>query len=409
MSEAALAAEIADLQAQLADAESAVASSESALAGTVAEVAALGAAVGLAPAAPVAQPPSSPSPRPSRARAGLAASLALAPGLREFWYPAAFSADVKAGRSTGSGGGSAVELFGEWWELSRSADGKLACTAAPSSSASSSTSQPPTLPIAEADGLVWVWPGAGPPPPNTPLPTFAAPPRGYRVHAELVLDVPVDSGLLLENLLDLAHAPFTHTGTFAKGWPVPDAVRFHASAAAAALAGAWDPYPIDMAYAPPAGVVSTIGLAQPGKVAAGATAEGCARHLHQLHVVLPAGDGRSRLLYRMALDFWGWAAHVPGVAAFWRHIAGKVLGEDLVLVAGQQDRLARGGDVWGAPVPYDKLAVRCRRWRNAAGAGDEGAAAQARGGGAPAVMRAGELLFGEEEEDSEEEEGAACS
>lgn len=33
----------------------------------------------------------------------------------------------------------------------------------------------------------------------------------------------MEHGLLLENLLDLAHAPFTHTTTFAKGWPVPGA------------------------------------------------------------------------------------------------------------------------------------------------------------------------------------------
>ena len=37
----------------------------------------------------------------------------------------------------------------------------------------------------------------------------------------------MEHGLLMENLLDLAHAPFTHTGTFAKGWPVPEAVKFH--------------------------------------------------------------------------------------------------------------------------------------------------------------------------------------
>lgn len=146
-----------------------------------------------------------------------------------------------------------------------------------------------SLPVVEAGGLVWVWPGsqeahaaAGPPPA-----TLAAPPEGFQassgaagdeeagsaawgfggglrrllsmpppvpsrawfccsshtctcnkpsmcvplplnpspkqVHAELVLDVPVEHGLLLENLLDLAHAPFTHTTTFAKGWPVPGA------------------------------------------------------------------------------------------------------------------------------------------------------------------------------------------
>jgi chlorophyllide a oxygenase len=38
------------------------------------------------------------------------------------------------------------------------------------------------------------------------------------------VEVPVEHGLLMENLLDLAHAPFTHTSTFAKGWPIPDSV-----------------------------------------------------------------------------------------------------------------------------------------------------------------------------------------
>ena len=42
------------------------------------------------------------------------------------------------------------------------------------------------------------------------------------MHAALIIeDVPVEHGLLMENLLDLAHAPFTHTGTFAKGWGCP--------------------------------------------------------------------------------------------------------------------------------------------------------------------------------------------
>jgi Vanillate O-demethylase oxygenase C-terminal domain len=49
-----------------------------------------------------------------------------------------------------------------------------------------------------------------------PIPECTSPPEGFVVHAELELDVPVEHGLLLENLLDLAHAPFTHTSTFAK-------------------------------------------------------------------------------------------------------------------------------------------------------------------------------------------------
>ena len=82
-----------------------------------------------------------------------------------------------------------------------------------------------------------------------------------QVHAELTLEVPVEHGLLLENLLDLAHAPFTHTTTFAKGWPVPDVVKFNA---AKLLGGNWEPYPIDMAFEPPCMVLSTIGAAPAG-------------------------------------------------------------------------------------------------------------------------------------------------
>lgn len=49
----------------------------------------------------------------------------------------------------------------------------------------------------------------------------------YKVHIfiflceQIVMELPVEHGLLLDNLLDLAHAPFTHTSTFAKGWSVP--------------------------------------------------------------------------------------------------------------------------------------------------------------------------------------------
>lgn len=38
----------------------------------------------------------------------------------------------------------------------------------------------------------------------------------------------------------------------------------------------------------------------------------------------------------------------------------QVLGEDLVLVSGQQDRMQRGADTWAHPVSYDKLVRRSR-------------------------------------------------
>ena len=73
------------------------------------------------------------------------------------------------------------------------------------------------------------------------------------------------------------------------------------------------------------------GLAQPGKIERGARAAGCRNHLHQLHVCLPAGPGRSRLLYRMSMDFLHWTKHVPFIEAFWAHIAKQVGGRAALL------------------------------------------------------------------------------
>ena len=78
-----------------------------------------------------------------------------------------------------------------------------------------------SLPVVEAGEMVWVWPGDAGAMTSGPPAAAVQPPAGFQVHARLVMDVPVDHGLLVENLLDLAHAPFTHTTTFAKGWHVP--------------------------------------------------------------------------------------------------------------------------------------------------------------------------------------------
>ncbi|GIL55475.1 hypothetical protein Vafri_11035 [Volvox africanus] len=320
---------------------------------------------------------------------GLESSLEFEAGLRNFWYPAEFSA--KLGKDTLV----PFELFGETWVMFRDEKGQPACIkdecahrACPLSLGKvvegqvvcayhgwefngdgHCTKMPSTphcrnvgvsaLPCAEKDGFIWVWPGDGLP--AQTLPDFARPPEGFLVHAEIMVDVPVEHGLLMENLLDLAHAPFTHTTTFARGWPVPDFVKFHTNKM---LSGYWDPYPIDMAFQPPCMVLSMIGLAQPGKIMRGVTAAQCKNHLHQLHVCMPSKKGHTRLLYRMSLDFLPWVRYVPFIDRVWKQVAGQVLGEDLVLVLGQQDRLLRGGNTWSNPAPYDKLAVRYRRWRN---------------------------------------------
>lgn len=294
--------------------------------------------------------------------------------LRHHWHPVTFMSKARDGEQ--------LWAFGEHYTI-------RAAPAAPSGwlvLASPGPGQGPAreLPTAVMDGMLAVWPGSSAP--TAPPPQGALEPPGHYVrHAEIIVeDVPVEHGLLLENLLDLAHAPFTHTSTFAKGWRVPDAVKFAAAAVrcpgdgwadmgswlAGGARGNWAPYPIDMSFEPPCCVISHVGLAQAGaagggaQFVAGSRAADCEKHLHQLHVCLPSRTGRTRLLYRMSLDFAGWATAVPGMHLVWSEMAAQVLGEDLRLVLGQQDRLARGVRVWGHPVAYDRCALAYRRFRN---------------------------------------------
>lgn len=296
--------------------------------------------------------------------------------LMHYWHPITFMSKARDGEQ--------LWAFGEQYTL-RAAPGSASGFTVFAQSAPG-VGPARELPTAIMDGMLAVWPGASaptaPPPQNALLP-----PSHYIIHAEIVVeDVPSEHGLLIENLLDLAHAPFTHTGTFAKGWGVPDAVKFAAEAArapgdgwadigtwlAGGARGNWAPYPIDMSFEPPCCCVSHIGLAQAGAAGSGAQfvagtrALDCPKHLHQLHVCLPSRTGRTRLLYRMALDFAGWAKMVPGMHLVWSEMAAQVLGEDMRLVVGQQERMARGERVWGHPVGYDKCALAYRRFRNEA-------------------------------------------
>ncbi|KAF7816855.1 chlorophyllide a oxygenase, chloroplastic [Senna tora] len=310
------------------------------------------------------------------------------PRLKNFWYPIAFSSDLKDDTMI------PIECFEEPWVIFRGNDGKPGCIqntcahrACPLhlGSVNEGRIQCPyhgweyttdgkcekmpstrllnvkikSLPCFEKDGMIWIWPGNEPP---AAIPPSLLPPSGFEIHAEIVMELPIEHGLLLDNLLDLAHAPFTHTSTFAKGWSVPSLVKFLTPASG--LQGYWDPYPIDMEFRPPCMVLSTIGISKPGKLE-GQNTKQCATHLHQLHVCLPSSKQKTRLLYRMSLDFAPLLKHVPLMQYLWRHFAEQVLNEDLRLVVGQQERMNKGANVWNLPVSYDKLGVRYRLWRDA--------------------------------------------
>ena len=216
------------------------------------------------------------------------------------------------------------------------------------------------LPTAEVDGMIFVWPCQDSVPQALPEQGKWSPPAGYEVLAELEIDLPLEHGLLLENLLDLAHAPFSNGGWCLEAGTLPRFLQFRTLQALEGLTlpgmihpgksagGAWDSYPVDLTFEPPCMVVSTIGLEKPGSLERGANVADCANHLHQVHVCLPSRPGRTRLLYRMSVDFVPFLWCVPGLQSVWESTLREVLGEGLALVVGQQDRLKQAPQSDGA-------------------------------------------------------------
>ncbi|KZV33029.1 chlorophyll synthase [Dorcoceras hygrometricum] len=306
-----------------------------------------------------------------QSRRGLNVSGPVQPysaNLKNFWYPVAFSADLKDDTMV------PLDCFEEPWVLFRGKDGKPGCVqntcahrACPLhlgsvnegriqcpyhgweySTDGNCEKMPSTkklnvkiraLPCLEQEGMIWIWPGDNPPAANLPS---LLPPSGFQIHAEIVMELPVEHGLLLDNLLNYKPCFLTPTS---------------------GLQGYWDPYPIDMEFRPPCMVLSTIGISKPGKLKGQSTRE-CTTHLHQLHVCLPSSRQKTRLLYRMSLDFAPILKHIPFMQYLWIHFAEKVLNEDLRLVIGQQERMLNGANIWNMPVSYDKLGVRYRLWRD---------------------------------------------
>lgn len=95
------------------------------------------------------------------------------------------------------------------------------CTLVPSEGEgkpNSASYQPRAYPAIEEYGIVWVWMGDAALASADRLPHFVFHgldnPRWVSNFA--IRDLEIDCGLMIENLLDPAHLPFTHEGTIAK-------------------------------------------------------------------------------------------------------------------------------------------------------------------------------------------------
>lgn len=209
-------------------------------------------------------------------------------------------------------------------------------------------------PCVERMGLVWVWPGdaeAADPALITPQPELDQ--KGWTaVHG--VRDFDMDHGLMIENLLDPSHLPFTHEGTLAKRA---------------------DAQPIELLMLDhPRGLKArTLRPEHPELPAQQFTFdESCSVRLDldvgrkgwklvQVHYSVPLTKNRMRLFWRIARNFI--QVPIPGLASLMTFQSNRIIDQDVAMLAGQQQRLEQGARPWGCPVKADGIAARYRVWR----------------------------------------------
>jgi chlorophyllide a oxygenase len=201
-------------------------------------------------------------------------------------------------------------------------------------------------PCVARGGFVWAWPddpalaGVGP---------TDCDDEGRRALVTGVCDLDVDHGLVLENLLDLAHAPFTHEGTLATRAdrcgldvdlvPTPQGFR-------ARFRRTDDDCPN----------TQSVTFEAPCTVRFDDDDDGPT----QTHRVVPLGPRKTRWLWRV------WRREGMTSGAFDALLAAQaeaIVAQDARLLVAQQARIDQGAPPWGCVVPADAAARAYRAWR----------------------------------------------
>lgn len=213
-----------------------------------------------------------------------------------------------------------------------------------------------SLPVLVEFETVWVWPGT----PEEADPALL-PRELFREWGRpdwstwcFQRDLEIDHELMIENLLDPAHLPFTHAGTLSTR-DQAQALEVEVEEGSEELRGRtlWPQDPErrtqSFTFRPPCAVRLDLDV-------------GRGRHMVQLHFCIPLGPGRMRMLFWFFQDFLTWLPRVPGAAWLLRRTNDRIVDQDLEMLAGQAERLSRGARPWGTTVAADALGVRYRSW-----------------------------------------------
>jgi len=179
-----------------------------------------------------------------------------------------------------------------------------------------------------------------------------------------------DHGLMIENLLDPAHLPFTHVGTLAtrdQAEELSFSILFDNLFDKSTSSEANPLFPngfygfqgeVYPKKRPKQGFTfqapCTVRIDLPTKKG---------KKLIQILFCVPITPTKMRLNYIFVRDFVKFLNYLPGTNRIFQWSSDKVTDQDLELLAGQQMNLTAGAPEFNQSVSADKMGVRYRRWR----------------------------------------------
>eukprot|EP00475_Leptophrys_vorax_P023918 TRINITY_DN3290_c0_g1_i1.p1 TRINITY_DN3290_c0_g1~~TRINITY_DN3290_c0_g1_i1.p1 ORF type:complete len:426 (+),score=94.96 TRINITY_DN3290_c0_g1_i1:69-1346(+) len=213
-------------------------------------------------------------------------------------------------------------------------------------------------PVVEVDQMVWVWPG----PPEMADPGLVPHLRALEektmpdsASIARAVDLDIDFTLMVENLLDPAHGPFTHDGTISKrGQQCPIQAETEVSDTDSIVTEFTELHHKEprhwTAFHPPCHVFLNNDVNGRGwKVGI------------RLHCI-PLRPGHMRLIFFNKRNFMNFLDRVPFVERITEKFVHKIVFQDYVVLRAQSIRLRQGANPWQNPIQVDFPPKKFRSW-----------------------------------------------
>jgi hypothetical protein len=225
--------------------------------------------------------------------------------------------------------------------------------------------------VEERDGLIWVWPGSkDEADPNEISRVLPVEEGNWVPPFMMATDLDIDHSLMVENLLDPAHIPFTHEGTLgkrsgAKPLQMADIAEVEISKWFNSAANTSPTYALRGTVDGNGTAITHFHFIPPCFVILHNQFDS-GKRFRQTMLCVPRKPGHMRLIYMQSRDFLPWLDRLPGMEWLMQLMSAKIQFQDYELLHGQQARLQQGSKAWHAPIQVDGLPRRYREWLRSA-------------------------------------------